>query len=77
MLKEKGQFLFSFHMGNEVVHRDDWFDHKVDINTYFMEPAKIIDLLKETGFEIIDAVEREPYPDAEYPSRRAYLWVTR
>ena len=31
--------------------------------------------LTEIGFEIIDAIERQPYKDAEHPSRRAYIWA--
>ena len=29
--------------------------------------------LREAGFQILEATEREPYPEAEYPSRRCYL----
>jgi len=46
-----------------------------NIDFYFFETDKIINLLTETGFEIIDSIERQPYRDAEYPSKRAYIWT--
>jgi SAM-dependent methyltransferase len=75
VLKEDGQFLFSFHVGEEIVHLDDFLEHKVNIDFRFFDTEKIIGLVKETGFEIIDVIERQPYRDVEYPSRRAYIWV--
>jgi SAM-dependent methyltransferase len=75
VLAENGQLLFSFHIGNNVVHLDNFLDHQVNIDFYFFEMNKIIDLVTEAGFEIIDTIEREPYQDAEYPSKRAYIWA--
>lgn len=75
ILKAAGQFLFSFHIGNEMLHVDTLLDHPVNIDFYFFQTQKIIDLLIATGFEIIDAVERLPYPNVEYPSKRAYIWA--
>jgi SAM-dependent methyltransferase len=75
ILVSDGQFLFSFHTGNHVVHLDNFLEHPVNIDFYFFETNKIVDLLKETGFEIVDTIERKPYPDVEYPSDRAYIWT--
>jgi ubiquinone/menaquinone biosynthesis C-methylase UbiE len=75
VLKKGGQFLFSFHVGNEAVHFDKANDIDVDIDLYFFQTEKIIELLHETGFGIIDALERYPYQDVEYLSKRAYIWA--
>ncbi|HUS00832.1 MAG TPA: class I SAM-dependent methyltransferase [Chitinophagaceae bacterium] len=75
VLKEDGQFLFSFHVGEDVVHLDEFLEHKVSIDFYFFDTVKVIELATEMGFEIIDVIERQPYKDVEYPSRRAYVWV--
>jgi SAM-dependent methyltransferase len=75
ILADNGEFLFSFHVGDNVVHLDDFLDHQVNIDFYFFETNKITDLLTETGFEIIDAIERYPYKDVEYSSKRAYIWA--
>lgn len=75
VLCDNGQFLFSFHVGDNIVHLDNFLDHNVNIDFHFFEIHKIISLLTEGGFEITDTIEREPYPDAEYPCKRAYIWA--
>ncbi len=75
VLKKGGQFLFSFHVGKEIVHFDKAKDIHVDIDLYFFQTEEILKLLDETGFRIIDALERYPYKDAEYPTKRAYIWA--
>jgi ubiquinone/menaquinone biosynthesis C-methylase UbiE len=77
VLKDGGQFLFSFHIGKEIIHRNDFFDIPVNIDFYFFETREILSMIQEAGFKIIDAVERYPYPDAEHPSKRAYIWVSK
>lgn len=74
VLKDNGQFLFSFHIGDTPVHLDEFLDQPVNIDFHFFDPVKIIELLRSGGFEIIDSLERDYYP-GEYPSRRAYIWV--
>jgi SAM-dependent methyltransferase len=75
VLKTGGDFLFSFHAGDEIVHFDKAHDKEVDIDLYFFKTDDIIALLDETGFNIIDAIERRPHQDAEFKSRRAYIWA--
>ena len=75
ILKSNGQFLLSFHIGDDIIHRDEFFGEKTDIDFYFFQTAAVSQLLKETGFGMIDAIERYPYEGAEHPSKRAYLWV--
>jgi ubiquinone/menaquinone biosynthesis C-methylase UbiE len=70
-----GQFLFTFHVGNNIVHLDNFLDHDVNIDFYFFETSKIKDLLITAGFEIVDIIERQPYKDIEYQSERAYIWT--
>ncbi len=74
VLKDDAHFLFSFHIGDTMLHRDEFLEHPVNIDFYFFEPKRINELLTATGFDIIDSMEREPYPQ-EYPSKRAYTWV--
>lgn len=75
VLKKDGEFLLSFHIGSEIKHVDNFLDKNVSLDFYFFETEKIVALLEETGFTVIDAIERFPYKDAEYPSKRAYIWV--
>ncbi len=75
VLKAGGDFLISFHAGDEVVHFDKAHDKDVDIDLLFFKTDDIVALLLETGFSMIDALERRPYEDVEYASRRAYIWA--
>ncbi len=75
VLKQDGQFLFSFHIGNEIKHIDNFLDKNVALDFYFFETEKITALLEEVGFTMVDIIERFPYKDMEYPSKRAYIWM--
>jgi len=72
VLKTGGQFLFSFHTGDEVLHLDQLLEENVNIDFHFLDTDKIVALLKETGFSIADALVRFPY-HSEHPSKRAYI----
>jgi SAM-dependent methyltransferase len=75
VLKTGGDFLFSFHVGDEIVHFDKARDKEVDIDLFFFKTDDIIELLYETGFNVIDAIERRPHKDMEYPTTRGYIWA--
>ncbi|CAN5286022.1 class I SAM-dependent methyltransferase [soil metagenome] len=75
VLKNNGHFLFSFHIGDNILHLDNFLEQQVNVDFYFFETNKIKELLSATGFEIIDIIERQQYADIEYESRRVYIWV--
>ena len=75
VLKDKGQFLFSFHVGNDIIQLDNFLEEKVNIDFYFFAIDTIKSIVLEAGFEIIDVLERAPYADVEHASQRAYCWV--
>ncbi|WP_346320901.1 class I SAM-dependent methyltransferase [Chitinophaga sp. YIM B06452] len=75
VLKTGGDFLFSFHVGEEIVHFDNARGKEVDIDLFFFKTDDIVTLLQETGFNITDAIERRPHENMEYPTRRAYIWA--
>lgn len=74
VLKPGGRFLFSFHVGDETVHFDKAYDKDVDVDLYYFKMERIVELLRDTGFSVVDALERYPYKE-EYQSRRGYVWV--
>jgi hypothetical protein len=45
------------------------------VDFLFFRPKEISDYLEAAGFEIEEIVEREPYPDVEHQSRRAYIFA--
>ncbi len=70
VLISDGAFLFSFHIGDQIIHLDTFLEHPVNIDFHFFETAIIKNLLAEAGFEIIDLIERYPYPNVEHQSKR-------
>ncbi len=77
VLKPGGLFLFTYHIGEEDIHVDEFLGKKVDIDFMFFATDFILGCLEDSGFEKIDIVEREPYPGVEYESRRAYVFAAK
>jgi SAM-dependent methyltransferase len=75
VLRPGGTLLITFHLGREVVHRDEWWGKEVSLDFIFFEREEMKEHLRAAGFELQEVVERDPYPEAEYPSRRAYIFA--
>jgi SAM-dependent methyltransferase len=75
VLRPGGVLLLAFHVGDETVHLDEWWGQPVSLDFRFFRPEGMADFLRRTGFEVKEIVEREPYPDVEHPSRKAYIFV--
>jgi SAM-dependent methyltransferase len=68
-----GLVLVVFHVGQDVVHVDELFGAPVNLDFRLHAPADVIDALRAARLDVIEQVERQPYPGAEHPSRRCYL----
>ncbi len=77
VLRPGGLLLMAFHVGDDPVHLDEWWGQGVSIDFLFLSPMEISDSLRAGGFAIEETVEREPYPDVEHPSRRAYILASK
>jgi ubiquinone/menaquinone biosynthesis C-methylase UbiE len=75
VLSATGVLLLTFHLGQQIIHRDEWWDKKVSIDFIFFETEEMKGYLKTAGFELEEVIERDPYPETEYPSRRAYIFA--
>ena len=73
VLRPGGLLLLAFHVGDEVVHRGEMWGVPVTLDFRFFETSEIERRLWAAGFALEAWVEREPYPEVEHPSRRAYL----
>lgn len=73
VLRPGGLALLSFHIGDQVVHLEDLFGAPVSLDFRFHNPGGVIEALRGARLDVIEHVEREPYPDVEYPSRRCSL----
>jgi SAM-dependent methyltransferase len=76
-LQPGGLLFLAFHIGDDTLHLDDWWDQRVNVDFFFFRPDEITAHLRRTGFEIEEVIEREPYPDVEHQSRRAYIFARR
>jgi len=73
VLKPGGLLLPAFHVGDECIHRSEWWDQPVDLDFQFFAPAVIEAALAESGFSVEMSLQRRPYEPYEFPSRRAYI----
>ncbi|HEY2798545.1 MAG TPA: class I SAM-dependent methyltransferase [Thermoanaerobaculia bacterium] len=73
VLAPGGLALIGFHVGDEVVHRDELFGAPVSLDFRFHDPGAIVTGLGGARLTVLERVEREPYEGAEFPSRRGYL----
>jgi SAM-dependent methyltransferase len=77
ILRPGGLLLLAFHIGDETLHLDDWWEHKVNIDFFLFRPEEMARDLAAAGFDIEEIIEREPYPEVEHQSRRAYIFARR
>lgn len=77
ILQPGGLLLVAFHIGDETLHLDDWWERKVNVDFFFFQPHEIARELENAGFEIEEVIERDPYPEVEHQSRRAYVFARR
>ena len=75
VLRPDGLFLFTYHIGRNTIHLDEFLGKRVDIEFMFFTTEFISNCLKKNGFEIMEIRERETYPGVEYESRRAYVFA--
>ncbi len=73
VLMPGGLALVSFHIGEQVVHRDELFGAQVSLDFRCHTPENIVEALRSANLAVIEQVHREPYDGAEYPSRRCYV----
>lgn len=73
VLQPGGRLQIAFHLGDEVLHLDEWWGRTVCVDFVFFQTSEMRRYLVEAGFEVLEALERDPYPEIEHQSRRAYL----
>lgn len=75
VLRPDGLLLLAFHSGDEVLHEDELWGQKISMDFLLLPVSEIKLELAQAGFTIEGIIEREPYPDVEYPSQRAYIFA--
>ena len=78
VVRPHGIAAIAFHVGSDVLHRDEWYGEAVNVDFRFHEPAVVRRQLEAAGFEIDSLEERDPYPPpVEFQTRRCYLVARR
>ena len=75
VLKPGGLLFFTFHIGQNAIFVDNWWEKEVAINFFFFETDEMKNYLETAGFEIEDLIIRYPYKDVEHQSQRAYIFA--
>ena len=75
VLKPGGVLLLTFHIGDEVKHLDEWWEKPVNLDFAFFRPEEMTSWLKEAGYELEETLVRDPNPDVEVATRRAYMFA--
>ena len=75
VLRPGGVLLLTFHIGNEIIHRDEWWNKEVDLDFIFFEKEEMTAYFAAANFELQEVIERSPYPEVEYQSRRGYIFA--
>jgi SAM-dependent methyltransferase len=75
VLKPDGVLLITFHIGREIKHLDEWWEKPVNLDFAFYRPEEMEIWLKEAGYELEETLERDPNPEVEVETRRAYLFA--
>lgn len=75
VLQPGGLLLLAFHLGDETVHRDEMWGLPVSLDFHFLKAEEILAALRAAQFQIREVIERDPYPEVEHPSRRAYIFA--
>ncbi|HJU56542.1 MAG TPA: class I SAM-dependent methyltransferase, partial [Pyrinomonadaceae bacterium] len=69
VLRPAGALLITFHLGRETLHKDEFFGQEVSMDFHFFESAEMKEYLTAAGFQLEEAIERDPYPpEVEYQS---------
>jgi SAM-dependent methyltransferase len=73
VLQPGGLLLSAFHFGDDAIHLEEWWGHSVCVDSFFLRPDDVADHICAAGFVVQEIIKREPYPDVEHQSRRAYI----
>lgn len=75
VLKPGGVLLITFHIGAEIKHLDEWWEKPVNLDFAFYEPTEMETWLKTAGYKLEETLVREPNPEVEVATRRAYMFA--
>jgi SAM-dependent methyltransferase len=75
VMRPGATLLLAFHVGEQVVHVDEMFGRRASVDFRFHPVEHVESALREAGLGDVETVVRDPYPEVEHPSRRAYVFA--
>ncbi len=75
VLRPGGALLVAFHVGDEVRRVEELWGQPTRLDFVFFPRDEVLGHLEAAGFEAAEVREREPYPEVEAQTRRAYVWA--
>ena len=76
ILKNGGYCLFSFHVGKETIKVNNFLEVEgANASWRFFDADKILTILENVGFNVLEVIIRYPYKGYEHESKRAYILV--
>jgi SAM-dependent methyltransferase len=75
VMRHGALLLLSFHVGEETVHVDEMFGRSASVDFLFHPVERVEAALRDAGLGEIETTVRDPYPDVEHATRRAYVFA--
>ena len=68
-------FYLSFHAGSEHIDVEDFLVKQNSLEFIYLDVEKIVQIMEDCGFEVIESIVRYPYKDVEHQNKRAYIFA--
>ena len=68
-------FAATISTPDRILDLDEWLGEEVSLDFHFFETEEMKAYLGAAGFELEEVIERDPYPDIEVQTRRAYVFA--
>ena len=68
-----GTLALALHAGDEVYHHTEWFEHVIDLDFVFHEPAEMVGLFERAGLTDVEWYRRGPSRARNEWTERLYL----
>jgi ubiquinone/menaquinone biosynthesis C-methylase UbiE len=75
VLEPGGVLFLAFHAGDQTLREEELWGHPIAMDFFLFQPSNIRILLEAAGLAVEEVVERDPYPEVEFQSRRAYIFA--
>jgi SAM-dependent methyltransferase len=77
VLRPGGRLFAAFHVGDEVRRVEELWGERAALDFVFFGVDEMRAALAAAGFEVTATTERDPYPEVEAQTRRAYIRAAR